>query len=116
MTTDDDSREHLHQYEKEQHLEKHTETTGPFTTVYHWNQLDFKYPSEYERERAIDLEEYIPKNNLPLGLEVWKNKLFVTMPKWKAGVPATLAVLPLKPKETSPLLEPYPSWDWHTSG
>lgn len=47
---------------------------------------------------------------------MYEDRIFVTMPKWKPGVPATLAVIPRLPRETSPKLVPYPSWDWHTSG
>ncbi|KAG5883310.1 hypothetical protein JTB14_008597 [Gonioctena quinquepunctata] len=89
------------------------ERTGPFSTWYSWNVLDFAFPSDYEREKAIIYEEFIPKNNLPLGIEVYGDRLFVTMPKWKPGVPASLAVLPRIPREQSPKLIPYPSWEWH---
>ncbi|XP_074031986.1 dopaminechrome tautomerase [Leptinotarsa decemlineata] len=90
-----------------------SERTGPFTTWYSWKVLDFAYPSEYERDLAISKEEFIQKNNLPLGVEVFGDRLFLTMPKWKPGVPASLAVLPRVPKEQSPKLVPYPSWEWH---
>lgn len=92
------------------------ETTGPFSTVYQWNLLDFEYPSEAERSEAISSEAFIKENNLPLGIDVWKDRIFVSMPRWKSGVPATLAWLPRKPENPSPQLRPYPSWDWHTSG
>lgn len=92
------------------------ERTGPFRTVYEWKQLDFDFPSESDRISAITNEYFVPENNLPLGIEVYKDRLFISMPKWKGGVPATLAVLPKNPKEVSPKLKPYPSWDWHTSG
>lgn len=92
------------------------EQTGPFKTHYYWKQLDYDFPSKYERRRAIDLQEFIPENNLPLGLELYGDRLFVTMPKWKAGIPVTLAVLPKVPKESSPKLVPYPGWEWHNCG
>lgn len=92
------------------------EQTGPFDTVYYWKQLDFAFPSEYDRRRALDTGDYVQKNNLPLGLEVYRDRVFVTMPKWKPGVPATLAVLPRTPKEASPKLVPYPNWDYHATG
>ncbi|XP_044759409.1 protein yellow [Coccinella septempunctata] len=91
----------------------YSESTGPFMTKYAWKQLDFKYTSDFDRDAAIRSGEFIPENNLPLGIELWKDRLFVTMPKWKNGVPATLAVLPREPKEPSPQLVPYPNWDWH---
>lgn len=95
---------------------KPLEKAGPFNIWYHWSRLDFAYPSDEDRHRAIVFEEFIPENNLPLGLEVYKDRLFMTMPKWKPGVPCTLAVLPKVPKEASPKLVPYPSWNWHKSG
>lgn len=92
------------------------ERTGPFKTHYYWKQLDYAFATKYDRRRAIDLKEFIPENNLPLGLEPYEDRLFVTMPKWKAGIPATLAVLPKIAKEPSPKLVPYPGWEWHNCG
>lgn len=92
------------------------ETTGPFKTWYYWDTLDFAYPTEVERELAIANKEFIPENNLPLGLEIYGDRIFVSMPKWKPGVPATLAVIPRVPREASPKLVPYPNWQWHNDG
>lgn len=39
---------------------------------------------------AIASGEYVQANNLPVGLEIWRNKLFITVPRWKAGVASTL--------------------------
>lgn len=60
---------------------------------------------------------FIPQNNLPLGIEVWRDRLFVSMPRWKQGVPATLATLPLPAdeKNRSPPMMPYPSWSDQSS-
>ncbi|KAJ8959626.1 hypothetical protein NQ318_021813 [Aromia moschata] len=43
------------------------ETTGPFTTLFQWNLIDFAYPSLEEHHKAIILEEFVPKNNAPLA-------------------------------------------------
>ncbi|KAF7262847.1 hypothetical protein GWI33_003987 [Rhynchophorus ferrugineus] len=99
---------------EEEHKLNPLEVTGPFKTWYRWKVLDFDYPTNYEREESILNKEYIPENNLPLGIEVYKDRIFLSMPKWKAGVPVTLAQLPRVPKEESPKLKPYPSWDWHS--
>ncbi|XP_030751650.1 protein yellow-like [Sitophilus oryzae] len=99
---------------EEEHKLKPLEVTGHFKTWYRWKVLDFAYPSAYARSRAISNKQYIPENNLPLGIEVYKNRIFISMPKWKPGVPVTLAQLPRVPKEESPLLVPYPNWEWHS--
>lgn len=46
-----------------------------------WEELEFDWPSEEAMQDAIDSGTYIPKNNLPLGLDVWHNKIFVTVPR-----------------------------------
>lgn len=52
---------------------------------YSWNQLDFVFPSQQMKDIAIASGNYIPQNALPVGVEHWGNKLFVTVPRWKDG-------------------------------
>lgn len=61
--------------------------------AYEWKQLDFDYPNEEARRQAIENQEFVPENNLPLGLEVYKDRVFITVPRWKSGVPASLAYI-----------------------
>lgn len=82
--------------------------------AYEWKQIDFNYPSEEQRQQAIDSKEFIAANVIPLGLEVYRSRLFVTLPRWKGGVPASLAYLDLNDNTTkSPRLTPFPSWQAH---
>lgn len=83
--------------------------------IYEWRQLDFEYPTFTQRQQAILSGDFIPTNNLPLGVDRWRNRLFITMPRWRNGVPASLASLPLPAIESSPPLRPYPSWEWHAN-
>lgn len=69
--------------------------------AFQWRQLDFNFSSETEREEAVNSREFIPENNLPLGLEVYEDRLFVTVPRWKAGVAASLAYIKLTGKKLS---------------
>jgi hypothetical protein len=46
-----------------------------------WKELEFAWPSEEIKRDAIRSGKYIESNNLPLALEVWKDKLFITVPR-----------------------------------
>lgn len=61
--------------------------------AYHWKQVDFNYPSEAARANAISSGSFIPENVIPVGLEVYKTRLFLTLPRWKTGVPASLVYI-----------------------
>lgn len=67
--------------------------------AYQWKQIDFEYPSIDERQAAIANETFIQENVIPIGLEVYKNRIFVTLPRWKKGVPASLAYIDLNGKD-----------------
>ncbi|KAJ2946019.1 hypothetical protein O0L34_g4939 [Tuta absoluta] len=89
-------------------------STPPFSTLYKWRQMDFKFPSRQLRRNALQTGKFIPENVLPLGLEVWGSRVFVTFPSWRRGVPATLATVPRAGVwPPSPPLEPYPDWTFH---
>lgn len=82
--------------------------------VFSWKIVDFEYPTEGDRQSAINNKEFIPENNLPLGVERWHNKLFVTLPRWKDGTAATLTYIDLaNTTSKSPKLKPYPDWQTH---
>lgn len=77
---------------------------------YIWNEIDYEWPSQQVKNEQLQTGRYIPENNLPLGLEIWRNKLFVTVPRWKAGVASSLNYIDLTINEKSPKLRPYPNW------
>ncbi|XP_045473008.1 protein yellow [Harmonia axyridis] len=78
--------------------------------VFEWNELSFSWPDEKTKEEAIQKGRYVPENNLPLGLDRWNDKLFVTVPRWKNGVASTLNYIDLKTSNKTPSLIPYPDW------
>lgn len=63
--------------------------------AYQWKQIDFEFPNIDERQAAITNLTFISENIIPVGLEVYKNRLFVTLPRWKKGVAASLAYIDL---------------------
>lgn len=48
---------------------------------YSWKELSFEWPSEEAKHEATKSGKYVEANNLPLGLDVWKDKLFITVPR-----------------------------------
>lgn len=49
---------------------------------YRWKEVSFAWPSEAAKDEAISSGRYKISNNLPLGLDVWKDKLFITVPRY----------------------------------
>ena len=58
---------------------------APLLERFSWKILDWNYPSETSRQQALFTGDYQPKNALPVGIEIWRDKLFVTVPRWKNG-------------------------------
>lgn len=58
---------------------------APILERFSWNMLDWAYPDATSRAAAIAGGEYVPQNGLPVGIEIWQNKLFVTVPRWRNG-------------------------------
>lgn len=55
------------------------------TELYKWSSLDYTFSSDQHKSYALERGEFVPENNLPVGIEVWRNKLFVTVPRWANG-------------------------------
>lgn len=75
-----------------------------------WREVSYAWPSEEAKQEALSSGQYVVHNNLPLGLERWRDKLFITVPRWKSGVAASLTYVNVS-DEITPELRPYPSWE-----
>ena len=62
-----------------------TSATYKLQERYSWTQLDFAFPNQRLKEQAMASGDYIPQNALPVGVEHWGNRLFVTVPRWRDG-------------------------------
>ena len=82
---------------------------GDTETVYKWVTLDYDWPSIEAREKALLDKKFIPANNIIAGVKWYKDEVYVTTPRWRPGVPATLNKVILK--DEKPLLQPFPSWE-----
>jgi len=60
--------------------------------AYQWKQIDYDWPSNDIKRLFPD---YKQEDNLPLGLEVAGDRLFITVPRWRQGVAASLNYIKL---------------------
>ncbi|VEN45300.1 unnamed protein product [Callosobruchus maculatus] len=72
-----------------------------------WNLITFDFPPGFG-------SNYRAENNVFTGVEVSEDRIFLSTPRLRAGVAATLAVIPRNtPKGSSPTLTAYPDWSFH---
>lgn len=90
----------------------------PFQVVFQWNTIDVIWPSEEKQNYATEHGDYIPANNFIAGIKFWKGKMYLTVPRWKNGVPVTLGVTSatVMNGNTAPKLEAFPNWDMQEVG
>ncbi|CAH0701226.1 unnamed protein product [Spodoptera exigua] len=80
--------------------------------VNQWSFMQFDFPPD-----PVLLEKFQPENTVPTGLEIGWDRIYLGIPRLRAGVPATLAWIPRSlPPGVSPVLQAYPDWSWHTAG
>lgn len=60
---------------------------------------------------AVADGSYIVENNAITGVKVWGSTIFLTVPRWRTGVPSTL-----NKWTSSGLLQPFPSWQFNKIG
>lgn len=87
-------------------------SAGKFKVTREWSYLNFTWPSAEEYGNAVSKGTYVPENNIISGIAHFEDHFYVTLPRMKKGVPATLARIPAGiVKDTSPDLEPFPTWE-----
>lgn len=81
-------------------------------TLMQWSFLEYALPYDHGFR-----EEFRAENNVPTGLEISWHRVFISVPRLRAGVSSTLNFVPRNvPMGSSPQLEAYPSWEWHSAG
>ncbi|KAK9680926.1 Major royal jelly protein [Popillia japonica] len=99
------------------HTARSTSTSSKFRTEYEWKLLDFDYENPSDRENDIKRKIFIPGKPAPVDVDVHYNlqgkRVFVTIPRFLPGVPATLGTVTTSKVTEQPVIKPYPSWKWH---
>ncbi|XP_063836045.1 L-dopachrome tautomerase yellow-f-like [Ostrinia nubilalis] len=79
--------------------------------VQYKNSTDYEYKPDaiHFHDELEDSEKFfIQNNNVPIGFEVYGDRVFITVPRRRYGIPSTLNYVELKRGGSSPLLKPYP--------
>lgn len=85
--------------------------------VSEWGSLDYVFPRPDVREAAIRNQQFVQGNGVPIDVDVdyqvnAPSRIFVTIPRFTTGIPATLGYVANGPGN---LIQPYPDYSWHNS-
>uniref|UniRef100_A0A336MSU8 CSON006707 protein n=1 Tax=Culicoides sonorensis TaxID=179676 RepID=A0A336MSU8_CULSO len=107
----------LDQGELEGHFEGNKKLENIMEEVYLWKQIGYDgiqslrfdaitFPSN-DSKMSLD---FVPYNNVPMGVDHFEGRLFITMPRRRTGIPSTLNYIDmnLNSRNRSPLLKPFP--------
>lgn len=88
----------------------------------HWDSggMDFAWDATHAKSEYIDSGAFDVNKTIITGIKVAsKGEIFVTVPRWFAGVPSTLNKVALAADGSTaqnPVLTPWPSWDMNAIG
>ncbi|PVD21463.1 hypothetical protein C0Q70_19636 [Pomacea canaliculata] len=92
----------------------HGLTVGDVTEVYRWVSVDYDWPNATTKTDYITNNLFILENNIIAGIKVYRDEVYVTVPRWRRGIPSSLNRVVTRGDKH--LLQPYPSWAMHRLG
>ncbi|XP_046386734.1 protein yellow-like [Ischnura elegans] len=93
-----------------------------FEVMYEWKAINYSWDSLDDGSAMRRYKNYIPINNAISGVKIWKDRAYLTVPRWRRGVPSTLNWVPICDAQQdpscprSPPLTPFPSWEMQEPG
>lgn len=85
-----------------------------FKVIRQWKYINYTWPTSESYQMAITSGSYIPENVVTAGVTFFENWFYLTMPRMKPGVPATLGRIPASDGNyTDPLVTPFPTWEYN---
>ncbi|XP_045463141.1 protein yellow-like [Harmonia axyridis] len=90
-----------------------THAKNEFEVIHQWHFLNYTWPTSLTYNYAFNNIHYIPENNAPTGIKIYGGKIFLSIPRFRPGIPATLAYVSMIDggTRTNELLQPYPNWE-----
>lgn len=81
-----------------------------------WTGGQFDWPNAATKSIYRSTERYIPKNVIATRGQIYKDEVYLALPRYKPGVPVTLAKVSLKQKGCEAVLLPFPCWATQEEG
>lgn len=79
--------------------------------------VDYLWGSSHNRSLYEESGQFVVSNNVITGIKVSSaGDIFVSVPRWKSGVPSSLNKLVANPNGPGYVLKPWPSWDFNAIG
>ncbi|XP_018567481.1 major royal jelly protein 1-like [Anoplophora glabripennis] len=77
---------------------------------------DVAFPCDSTKNIYKTTGRYVPKNIIATRMQIYKDQAIIALPRYKHGVPFTLATFSLKSKGCKATLKPFPCWDIQEEG
>ncbi|XP_046736871.1 major royal jelly protein 1-like [Diprion similis] len=85
-------------------------------TIYQWKYIEYTCENPLDEQTFKVSEEYNYTKIIPIDFQKTSdNRVLVTTPRFSHRAPS-LSIVSAQIGDGGPLLEPYPSWDWHETG
>nr|XP_031828179.1 uncharacterized protein LOC116425102 isoform X1 [Nomia melanderi] len=91
------------------------EVVAPSASI-KWTGGSFEWPCPTTKSMFKNNGKYISKNVIATRAAIYNNDAIVALPRFKAGVPATLAKISLNDPNCQATLVPYPCWSVQEEG
>ncbi|GIQ87360.1 major royal jelly protein/protein yellow [Kipferlia bialata] len=86
--------------------------------LYEWTYLMYDFDTDQERADYMDnaVYEHCMLGGVKVDHQDFGDTIYVSVPRWKPGVPSTLNTLVTDSVTGETVLRPFPSWEWNTIG
>lgn len=84
------------------------------SVVHSWGSVEFLWDANHSRTEYLATGGFVPEHCVITGLKVWEGDIYVTVPRWRTGVPSTMNKVVFS--DGRAVLDPFPSWEWNDVG